>query len=179
MVLDRGPCAPSTIYLSNLPSWHCVVGITSEEKCLISAARREIDCSLDHAKLRSRQTSHLPTIHSIGPSEYVSLFSKHLILPPRLVSKNLSSSTLRHPDLSLANIYLVPESTEIASITDWQDAIIFSLFMQAGYLAFYKHDLSRTQSLHIPTLPENLDNMTPEEQLETKCRRRLEEANLY
>jgi hypothetical protein len=81
--------------------------------------------------------------------------------------------------LSLANILLVPGSTKIASIIDWQNSIIFPLFMQAGYPVFCEHDSSRPQSLNIPTLPEGFDNMSAEEQIQAKTKFRLEEANLY
>lgn len=74
MELDRGP-------------W------ISPEECLTSAARREIDCSLDYAKPRPRQTFLLPTIYNIDPSEHVPLLSKYLILAPHLVPK---TSALQH-----------------------------------------------------------------------------------
>lgn len=51
--------------------------------------------------------------------------------------------------------------------------------MQAGYPAFCEHDWSQTQSLKIPTAPEGLDNLAPEEQMRRKTKFRLEEANLY
>jgi hypothetical protein len=136
---------------------------------------------LDHAKPQPRRTFLLPTDYNIDPNEHMSLLSKSLEAAPFLIpsESTLSAPTLRHPDLSLANILLVPGSTKIASIIDWQDAIIFPLFMQAGYPAFCKHDSSRPQSLKIPTLPAEIDRMSAEEQLQAKSKFRLEEANLY
>lgn len=151
----------------------------SPEDCFTSAARREIACLLDHAKPQPRQTFLLPTSHDIKPSEHISLLSKHLQLAPYLVPKSFSAPTLRHPDLSLGNIYLVPGSTEIANVIDWQDAIVFPLFLQAGYPEFCEHDSSCTQSLQLPSLPEDFDHMNMEEQLEARTKFRLEEANLY
>lgn len=81
--------------------------------------------------------------------------------------------------MSLGNIYLVPGSTDIASIIDWQDAIVFPLFLQAGYPEFCEHDSPRPQSLQLPTLPENFEHMNMEDQLEAKTKFRLEQANLY
>ncbi|KAJ5602412.1 kinase-like protein [Penicillium hordei] len=39
-------------------------------------------------------------------------------------------------------------STKIISIIDWQDAVIFPRFIQAGYPPFFKHDSSQPQSMH-------------------------------
>lgn len=148
---------------------------------MTSAARRELLYLRHHAKPKPRETFLLPTDYDIDPHEHFSLLAQFLQLAPFLVpaERNFQHPTLRHPDLSLANILLVPGSTKIASIIDWQDAIIFPLFMQAGYPAFCEHDSSRPQSLEIPTLPEEFNSMSEEEQIEIMTKFRLEEANLY
>lgn len=133
-----------------------------------------------HAKAQPRQTFLLPTKHDIHPSEHSLLLSRFLQLAPHLIRPGTSSApTLRHPDLSLSNILLAPGSTKIISIIDWQDAVIFPRFMQAGYPAFCEHDSSQPQSLQIPSLPENFDEMGIDEQRQSKAIFRLEEANLY
>ncbi|KAJ5240134.1 kinase-like domain-containing protein [Penicillium chermesinum] len=145
-----------------------------------SAARREIAIIQQHAKAQPRQTFLLPTNYDIHPSEHSSLLSRFLQLAPHLIQPGSSSApTLRHPDLSLANILLAPGSTKIISIIDWQDAVIFPRFMQAGYPAFCEHDSSRPQSLQIPSLPDHFDEMSIDEQRQSKAIYRLEEANLY
>ncbi|KAF7589600.1 hypothetical protein BBP40_004060 [Aspergillus hancockii] len=151
------------------------------EDCFTSAARRETACILRHAKPRPRRTFLLPTNYNIDPSQHTSLLSKFLKVSPFLVPSEPThnSPTLRHPDLSLSNILLKPGSTEIAGVIDWQDAVIFPLFMQAGYPAFCEHDSSRPQSLQIPKLPQNFNEMYAEEQLQAKAKLRLEEANLF
>ncbi|QVM08533.1 hypothetical protein D8B26_003222 [Coccidioides posadasii str. Silveira] len=138
-------------------------------------------CLRDHAKLQPRKTFLLPTDYDINPEEHISLLSQFMQLTPFLVpsQSNLIAPTLRHPDLSLANILLVPGSTKIASVIDWQDASIFPLFMQAGYPAFCEHVSSRLQSLQIPGLPKGLDKMNPQDQIQIKTKFRLEEMNLY
>ncbi|PYH58589.1 aminoglycoside phosphotransferase family protein [Aspergillus niger CBS 101883] len=153
----------------------------SPKDCFTSAARRETACILQHAKPRPRSTFLLPTTSDIEPSEYTSLLSKFLKLAPSLVPTNPdhTSPILRHPDLNLNNILLAPNSAKITSIIDWQDSIIFPLFMQAGYPAFCEHDSSKTQSLQILSLPDNFPNMSSEEQMEAKAEFRSEEANLY
>lgn len=148
---------------------------------MTSAARREMSFLLHHARPKPRETFLLPTDYDIDPREHASLLSKYLQLAPFLVptDTSLHRPTLKHPDLSLANILLVPGSTKIASVIDWQDASILPLFMQAGYPVFCEHDSSRPQSLKIPVLPEGFDRMSGIEQMETMANFRLEEANLY
>ncbi|KAL4896051.1 putative mitochondria protein Fmp29 [Aspergillus ambiguus] len=128
-------------------------------------SKTEIDrgpwLSPHHAKAQPRQTFLLPIDHDIHPSEHS------------------SAPTLRDPDLSLGNVLLVPGSTKIVSIIDWQDAVIFPRFMQAGYPAFCEHDSSRPQSLQTPSLPDHFDEMDIDDQRQSKAIFRLEEANLY
>ncbi|KZF19666.1 phosphotransferase enzyme family protein [Xylona heveae TC161] len=160
---------------------------TSAEDAMTAAARRELSHLRHHAKPKPRQTFLLPTDYDIDPREHASLLSKFLQLAPFLVpaaektylQQQHNHSTLRHPDLSLANILLVPGSTQIASIIDWQDATILPLFIQSGYPDFCEHDTSRPQSLKIPTLPEEYYRMSEQEQIKTMVNFRLEEANLY
>lgn len=138
-------------------------------------------CPLEHAKPQPRKAFLLPTDYNVDPKVHMELFSQFIQLAPFLVPTEsaLSTPTLRHPDFSLANILLVPGSSKIASIIDWQDAAILPLFMQAGYPAFCEHDSSQKQSLQIPKLPENFGTLSVEEQVQTKTRFRLEGANLY
>lgn len=133
-----------------------------------------------YAKAQPRQTFLLPTDYKIHPSEHSSLLSQFLQLAPDLIRPDSSSApTLRHPDLSLSNILLAPRSTKIISIIDWQDAVIFPRLMQAGYPAFCEHDTSKPQSLHIPSLPDYFDEMSIDEQIRSRTKFRLEEANLF
>lgn len=91
----------------------------SAEDCLTSTARREIACLRDHAEPRPRDTFLLPTEYNIDPSEHISLLSKFLGIAPFLVLQdNIWTPTMRHPDLSLSNILLIPGSSRIASLID-------------------------------------------------------------
>jgi len=133
-----------------------------------------------HAKAQPRRTFLLPTDYNIYPSEHTSLLSMFLQLAPYLTPPgSYSAPTLRHPDLSLSNILLAPRSTKIISIIDWQDAVIFPRFMQAGYSAFCEHNSSRPQSLQIPSLPDDFEEIDIDQQRQAKAVFRLEEANLY
>ncbi|KAE8353819.1 kinase-like domain-containing protein [Aspergillus coremiiformis] len=148
--------------------------------CVTSAARREMAVIQHHAVAQPRRTFLLPTNYNIHPSEHTSLLSRFLQLAPHFIRPgSYSAPTLRHPDLSLSNILLAPGSTRIISIIDWQDAVIFPRFMQAGYPAFCEHDFSQPQSLQIPSLPDDFDEMGIDEQRQSRAIFRLEEANLY
>jgi hypothetical protein len=67
----------------------------------------------------------------------------------------------------------------MVSIFDWQDAIVFPRYMQAGYPIFCEHDSSKPQSLTIPSLPDEFDKMSVDEQGRALSIFRLEEANIY
>lgn len=139
-----------------------------------------MDVIQHHAKAQPRKTFLLPTNYDVHPSEHISLLSRFLQLAPYLIRPgSYSAPTLRHPDLSLSNILLAPGSTKIIGIIDWQDAVIFPRFTQAGYPAFCEHDSSQPQSLRIPSLPDDFNEMGIEQQRQVRATFRLEEANLY
>ncbi|KAJ5993401.1 hypothetical protein N7451_009125 [Penicillium sp. IBT 35674x] len=161
LVIDRGP-------------W------LSPVDCATSAARREMAIIQHYAKAQPHQTFLLPSKDNVHPSEHTSLLSQFLQLAPYLtLPGSHSAPTLRHPDLSLSNILLAPVSTKFISIIDWQDAVIFPRFMQAGYPAFCEHDSSQPQSLQIPSLPDNSHEMGIDEQRKLTAIFRLQEGNLY
>ncbi|CAG8018510.1 unnamed protein product [Penicillium salamii] len=151
----------------------------SPEDCVTSAARREMAVIQQYAQAQPRQTVLLPTTHDILPSEHTSLLSQFLQLARHLTPDSHDVPALRHPDLSLSNIMLAPGSTKIISILDWQDAVIFPRLMQVGYPAFCEHDSSQPQSLKIPSLPDDFNEMEIEQQRQRRAIFRLQEANLY
>ncbi|CAG8906125.1 unnamed protein product [Penicillium egyptiacum] len=51
--------------------------------------------------------------------------------------------------------------------------------MQAGYPDFSQHDSSKLQSLHIPSLPENMDDLSSEEKIQALVEHRNDETDLY
>lgn len=144
-------------------------------------ARRELRWLRNFAKPQQRRTPFIPTEHDILPEEHIALLKKFLAVAPHLfeAEPDFASPVLRHPDLNFGNILLSPGSSEIAGIIDWQASVIFPFYMQSGFPAFCQHDPSQPQSLKIPSLPENMKDLSPEEQTQAPVKHRMEEFNLY
>lgn len=71
----------------------------------------------------------------------------------------LQRPTIRHPDLQPNNIF-ISDDMEIKGIIDWQHTTILPLFLQCAIpdsLQNYGDEVS--ESLRIPTLPNNFDEM--------------------
>ncbi|WEW60945.1 hypothetical protein PRK78_006433 [Emydomyces testavorans] len=154
---------------------------TTPQDAITAAARRESLWLAKFAKPQRRQTFSLSTEEPLNPTEHDSLLNKYLMISPFLIPKDedLCKPILRHPDLSLGNIILVPDSNKVLSLIDWQDAAILPLFMQAGYPAFCEHELAIPQSMKPPELPEEFDNLSDTDKQQVWAGHRLEEANLY
>lgn len=72
------------------------------------------------------------------PSEAVGLLKRYLNIANAMIpvpgsetSKDITSSTLWHPDLHLDNIFVNPQSRRITSIIDWQWSAVLPLYYQA------------------------------------------------
>ncbi|WEW56479.1 hypothetical protein PRK78_001924 [Emydomyces testavorans] len=154
---------------------------TKPEDAMTAAASRELSWIRKFANPQCRRTFILPTEEPLDPSEHSSLLSQYLLVAPFLVpqDKTFCQPTLHHPDLSLPNIILVPNSSKILSFIDWQDTAILPLFMQAGYPAFCEHELGRPQSLKRPELPDGFDQLSDAEKQKAWIKHHLEEGNLY
>ncbi|EGE00104.1 serine/threonine protein kinase [Trichophyton tonsurans CBS 112818] len=104
---------------------------------------------------------------------YLSI-SKYLL--PK--NKETHKGVLWHPDLHTDNIFVDPqEPTKITCLIDWQAVHIAPLFLQARRPAFLDFDGPIPERLKFPSLPENFDDMQPEEKLNAKKLR--DEQALY
>ena len=73
---------------------------------------------------------------------------------------------MRHPDLQPNNIF-VSDKLEITGLIDWQHSVVLPLFLQCGIpnsLQNYGDEVS--ESLQIPCLPDNFNNLEEREQFE-------------
>ncbi|KAI1940371.1 hypothetical protein LOZ66_001963 [Ophidiomyces ophidiicola] len=154
---------------------------TKPEDAMTAAASRELSWIRRFATPQRRRTFVLPTQEPLDPSEHSSLLSQYLLVAPFLIPEDATfcQPTLRHPDLSLPNIFLEPNFSKIISFIDWQDTAILPLFMQAGYPVFCEHELSRPQSIKKPELPDDFDRLSDSEKQKAWSKHRLEEGNLY
>ena len=74
-----------------------------------------------------------------SPSEAISLLEKYLKVARAMIpthdpktSEDMTSATLRHPDLHLNDIFVDPESRKITSIIDWQSSAVLPLYYLPG-----------------------------------------------
>ncbi|PGH15192.1 hypothetical protein AJ79_02557 [Helicocarpus griseus UAMH5409] len=90
------------------------------EDAIVASAQRESAWLANFAKPKPRRTFLLQTDDPIDPHDHQCLLSKFLRIGPYLTPKDagLSTPILRHPYLSLPNIFLAPNSTKILSIID-------------------------------------------------------------
>ncbi|KAJ5194064.1 Aminoglycoside phosphotransferase [Penicillium cf. griseofulvum] len=81
----------------------------------------------------------------------------------------ISKPVLWHPDLHGDNIFVNPDQpTEILSIIDWQAVNLSPLFLQARRPALIEFDGPIPEGLQSIRLPDNFDELSPEEQLGAK-----------
>ncbi|KAJ5562716.1 hypothetical protein N7535_002839 [Penicillium sp. DV-2018c] len=121
-------------------------------------------------RLRREAYNYQPQSHL----EHIMNLEKYLKVAPHLASLNRSAlhrPVLRHPDLQPNNI-LVSNELEIKGLIDWQHSTVLPLFLQCGIpqnLQNYGDEIS--ESLQIPTLPNNFNELEEKE--------RLQHAELY
>ncbi|QQK42180.1 kinase-like protein [Penicillium digitatum] len=104
-----------------------------------------------------------------SPLEHIASLEKYLQIAPYLIPQNNSAITrpvMRHPDLQPNNIF-VSDKLEITGLIDWQHSVVLPLFLQCGIpnsLQNYGDEVS--ESLQIPCLPDNFNNLEEREQFE-------------
>jgi hypothetical protein len=83
--------------------------------------------------------------------------------------KEISKPVLWHPDLHGDNIFVNPDQpTQILSIIDWQAVNLSPLFLQARHPALIEFEGPIPEGLQRIRLPDNFDDLSPEEQLDAK-----------
>ncbi|KAJ9391526.1 hypothetical protein DTO063F5_1136 [Paecilomyces variotii] len=143
-------------------------------------------CELDFiAKFPSKVQRHLHIFdESQSVDEYGTLLAKASSIFPALsrdprVTK-LSSPFLRHPYLDLSNILISPDdATAIQGIVDWQSSKITPLFVQAHFPDFIQPPKDYILGPGIPTLPEDFDKLSSEQQEQAVRNNRLATLSKY
>ncbi|KAJ6016372.1 hypothetical protein N7540_010963 [Penicillium herquei] len=99
--------------------------------------------------------------------EHMTTLEKYLQIAPHLIPHKIPAlcrPVLRHPDLQPNNIF-VSDDLEICGLIDWQHTTALPLFLQCGIpksLQNYGDEIS--ESLQIPSLPDNFDELDEMEQ---------------
>lgn len=157
--------------MANSSNRSCLIGASIEDY-VFARAHRELAC-LQTLKYFPRQQGlfcgpgqYQPTAHCKKQTLWNYLkVAKFLSLE----DKEISKPVLWHPDLHGNNIFVNPDQpTEIISIIDWQAVNLSPLFLQARHPALIEFDGPIPEGLQSISLPENFDDLSPEEQLEAK-----------
>lgn len=101
----------------------------------------------------------------VDPQVQIGHLLDYLKLAPHIVPKEeeLSTPTIRHPDLSPSNIF-VSDSGEITGIIDWQHTAILPIFLQAKIPKhFQNYGDEESENFKPPKLPPNFDIMSDSE----------------
>ncbi|TQB69797.1 hypothetical protein MPDQ_001334 [Monascus purpureus] len=158
------------------PSW------TSFSELADSIPQRELDLIRDcpsEVKCLLRSFDESQTIDEYG----ILLQKASSILPilshdPRVTK--VSRPSLWHADLHLGNILVSPEDpTTIRGIIDWQSCHITPLFVQAHFPDFLKPPKDYVPGTDIPTLPENFDKLSSQEQTQAAQNKELATLSKY
>lgn len=101
-----------------------------------------------------------------SPSYHVENLERYLAITSSLVPKDpaLSRFCIRHPDLQPNNIFVSrsPDSgCKVVSLFDWQHTSILPMFLHAGIpQQFQNYGDSVSESVTLPSLPENLEELS-------------------
>ncbi|KAE8151530.1 phosphotransferase enzyme family protein [Aspergillus avenaceus] len=144
----------------------------SLEDYVLCRAYRELAC------LQTSTAFPRPQGFFYGPGQYQPTTSSkqktlqnYIKVAPFLSPKDkeLSKPVLWHPDLHADNIFVNPDRpTEILSIIDWQAVNLSPLFLQARHPSLVEFEGPIPEGLGSISLPDNFNDLSPEEQLEAK-----------
>ncbi|KAI4923374.1 hypothetical protein J4E85_008411 [Alternaria conjuncta] len=117
-----------------------------------------------------------------SPSDHLDSLEKYLQIAPYLIPHDnevLARPTLRHPDLQPNNI-IVSDKLEITSLLDWQHCAIRPLFLQCGIPnSLQNYGDAVSESLEVPELPPNFDDLGEREQFEQAVLLRRRQLHYY
>ena len=105
-----------------------------------------------------------------SPLYHIENLERYLSITPSLVPSDpaLTRFCIRHPDLRPNNIFVSrsPEfGCQVVSLFDWQHTSILPVFLHAGIpQQFQNYDDDVSQSMTPPSLPENFEKLSEDEQ---------------
>ncbi|EFE43081.1 hypothetical protein TRV_02162 [Trichophyton verrucosum HKI 0517] len=162
LALDRGP-------------WFSV-----EDYIAANAKRERVSITSLGASPRLQGIFNGPGLYQPSQSAKLRALDLYLSISKYTLPKNKETheGVPWHPDLHTDNIFVDPQDpTKITCLIDWQAVHIAPLFLQARRPAFLDFDGPIPERLKFPSLPENFDDLQPEEKLNAKKLR--DEQALY
>ncbi|PWY83649.1 hypothetical protein BO94DRAFT_547313 [Aspergillus sclerotioniger CBS 115572] len=173
--VHRGPCKlinHSTGYTSNLTT--ASNPGPSLQNTMTALVQREIAC------VNKLSSSHPDTQQGIfnGPDGYHptkaakrSVLQEYLKIQQYIVPNDnaLNAGILWHNDLHTDNIFIDKANpTQITSIIDWQAIPIIPMFLIAHHPSLIEYDGPKPERFIQPRLPDNIDNLSPQERKAAK-----------
>nr|POE76201.1 altered inheritance of mitochondria protein 9, mitochondrial [Quercus suber] len=139
---------------------------------LAAGAQKEIN----HLKTHRKPLHHFQRLHRESfdyqrrsPSEHIDLLTKYLQIHQFIVPNDNQRSLkpkLRHPDLQPNNVF-VSDDLKITGLIDWQHSKVLPLFLQGGIPgSLQNHGDEVSESLDLPVLPDNFDDIDEYAQFE-------------
>ncbi|KAJ5915851.1 hypothetical protein N7454_010992 [Penicillium verhagenii] len=145
------------------PHGDCLSALTAGAKKEIAYLNRFGHDIQPFQRLRREIYDYKPQSHR----DHITTLENYLQVAPHLIPNkrpDLRRPVIRHPDLQPNNIF-VSDDLEICGMIDWQNSTVLPLFLQCGIpksLQNYGDEIS--QSLQIPSLPDNFDELEEMEQ---------------
>jgi hypothetical protein len=142
------------------------------EDYFMASARREVACITQLRRFpRPQGLCYGPRQYRPNAASKLSTLANYMKVAPYLLPQNKTfrASIMWHGDLHTNNIFVHPEKpTQITGIIDWQSVQLSPLFMQLGHPSIVDFDGSRLEGYAPPNLPDNFDELSPEEQTAAK-----------
>ena len=120
------------------------------------------------------------------PSEVISLLKRYLKIANAMVpahdpetAKDVTSSTLWHPDLHLDNILVDPKSKKVTCIIDWQWTAVLPLYYQAGISRAFENPGPMLDGAQLSQLPHDYATLPQTERTRVDAMRQSEACQKF
>lgn len=160
--------------------------LTSEGDSILdfshSISRRELDHIADSSADLQCQLHRFNNSQTVD--EYAELLQKASMVLPVLAQDTsvveAASSVIWHTDLHLGNIFVSPDDPiKIEAIIDWQSVKAAPLFIQARFPEFLRPPKDYIFGAEVPRLPDNFDDLDPEQREEAIDQEALASQSKY
>ncbi|KAJ6102628.1 hypothetical protein N7486_005055, partial [Penicillium sp. IBT 16267x] len=169
--VDRGPCECHFVHSQR--GRRCQLTLSGDGDCLsalTAGAKKEITYLARFGRALQpfqRLRREIYDYESQSHLEHITTLENYLQIAPHLVphkSPALRRPVIRHSDLQPNNIF-VSDDLEVCGLIDWQHSVILPLFLQSGIpKSFQNYGDEISDSLQIPSLPDNFDDLEEMEQ---------------